>query len=90
MGRLRAKVNHAPHKANGVELGKPTVVREDGSEPGEGDNIADLFWQWDDSRYPDGFVDDEGTITVEDVDAKGKKVSRTLQFDAPADEPVEP
>ena len=82
MGRLRAKINHAPEKVNGVKMGLPIVVREDGTEPGEGDNIANLFWQWDDSRYPDGFVDDAGVITVQDVDPKGRKVSRTMRFDA--------
>jgi hypothetical protein len=62
MGRLRSKMNHRPTKVNGVELGEPVITREDGTPFQEGDNIADLVFAWDDSRLPDGLVDDTGRV----------------------------
>ncbi|MHB1098519.1 MAG: hypothetical protein ACYCZR_03075 [Burkholderiales bacterium] len=83
MGSLRAKINHAPERVNGVRLGEPTIVREDGSSPEPGDDIRDLFWQWNDSRIPDGVVGDTGVITVAvDADDGRDGKARTLAFDA--------
>jgi hypothetical protein len=71
MGRLRAKINHRPTKVNDVELGEPIITREDGTPFQEGDNIADLVFAWDDSRVPDGVVDEHGRVTLDAVDGPG-------------------
>lgn len=68
MGRLRSRLNATGEVVNDVVLGQPTVVGPDGEQPLPGDNIADLFFAWDDSALPNGelvdgeIVPDEPTL----------------------------
>jgi hypothetical protein len=79
MGQLRARIHHGTKATNGVTLGDPVVVRADGTPAAPGDDLADLFWVWDDPRLPTGLVDRAGVITVDEADpVTGKKPRITL------------
>lgn len=67
MGLLRSQTNVSGHTINGILLGDPVApVRVDGSPAQVGDNMADLFWGWDDAALPSGtveVVDGEPVVT---------------------------
>lgn len=75
MGRLRAKTNHRPTHVNGVQLGDPVITREDGTPFQDGDNIADLVFAWDDSRIPNGVVDELGAVALDKVETPGMELA---------------
>ena len=57
MGTLRSLTDHSGMSVNGVTLGDPVELDDDPST-----------FEWDDSRFPDGVIDAEGNITVDEVD----------------------
>ena len=59
MGTLRSASDCSGMKVNDLALGNPTFTDEitQGAEP---------LFTWDDSRLPKGFIDDEGTITIDE------------------------
>lgn len=59
MGTLRSTTDHSGLTVNGVTLGDPAQDMDDDGEPfGE--------YRWDDSRLPNGVIEDDGTITVDE------------------------
>jgi hypothetical protein len=61
MGTLRSMTDHSGMMVNGITLGQPAQDIDDNGEPvGE--------YRWDDSRLPDGVIDDGGEITMDEVD----------------------
>ena len=61
MGTLRSKSDCTGMSVNGIALGEPTFT----DEMIEG---ADSLFAWDDPRLPDGFIEDHGTITIDEVE----------------------
>ena len=57
MGTLRSLTDHSGMSVNGVTLGDPVELDDDPAT-----------FEWDDSRFPDGVIDYEGNITVDEVD----------------------
>jgi hypothetical protein len=57
MGTLRSLTDHSGMIVNGVILGDPVELDDD-----------PLSFEWDDSRFPDGVIDDEGKITIDEVE----------------------
>jgi hypothetical protein len=72
MGRIIGKTYNAATEVQGVRLGRPLVVKADGTPPEEGDSLADCFFAWDDSRIPDGEIDATGVLTVASDEPVGK------------------
>jgi hypothetical protein len=61
MGTLRSATDHSGMTVNGITLGDPARDIDANDEPvGE--------YRWDDSRLPDGVIDDSGEITIDEVD----------------------
>jgi hypothetical protein len=61
MGTLRSATDHSSMVVNGITLGEPARDVDDNGEPvGE--------YRWDDSRLPNGVIDDSGEITLDEVD----------------------
>jgi hypothetical protein len=61
MGTLRSATDHTGLVVNGVRLGEPVRDVDDNEQPvGE--------YRWDDARLPNGEIDDNGEITVDEVD----------------------
>lgn len=67
MGLLRSKTYTDNLTINDVLLGQPVIVNGNGQPFGPGDDIADLWFGWDDSRIPNGVLADNGTITVDET-----------------------
>ena len=65
MGTLRSKTNRTGVVVNGVTLGDAPITLIDGSAPQEGDTISELWFRWDDSRFPNGNVHADGTVDVD-------------------------
>ena len=66
MGRLRAKTWYPNVTVNGVALGQPPITDINGVAPTPGDSLtADLYFIWDDSRFPNGVVNADGTVTLD-------------------------
>jgi hypothetical protein len=57
MGTLRSLTNHSGMEVNGVILGDPVELDDDPAT-----------FEWDDSRFPNGEIDVEGNITIDEVD----------------------
>lgn len=55
MGTLRSHTDHTGMTVNGVLLGEPVNLDDDSST-----------FEWDDSAFPNGVIDAEGNITVDD------------------------
>jgi hypothetical protein len=61
MGTLRSETNHTGLMVYGITLGQPARDMDDNGEPvGE--------YRWDDSRLPNGVVEDDGTITLDETE----------------------
>jgi hypothetical protein len=61
MGTLRSDSDHSGLMFNGITLGQPARDMDDNDEPiGE--------YRWDDSRLPNGVVEDDGTITLDETE----------------------
>jgi hypothetical protein len=61
MGTLRSKTDHTGKVVNGITLGDPARDVDNNDEPvGE--------YRWDDSRLPNGVIEDDGTITLDETD----------------------
>ena len=61
MGTLRSETNHTGLMVNGITLGEPSCDMDDNDEPvGE--------YRWDDSRLPNGVVENDGTITLDEIE----------------------
>ena len=63
MGTLRSASDCSGLTVNGVTLGSPTFT----------DDVptfdADLIlFAWDDSRLPNGFIENDGTITIDELE----------------------
>ena len=61
MGTLRSKSDCTGMSVNGIALGEPTFA----DEIIEG---ADSLFAWDDPRLPNGFVGDDGDMTIDEVE----------------------
>ena len=68
MGTLRSKTNREGVVVNGVVLGSAPITLIDGSTPTPGDHIDDLWFIWDDSRFPTGLVYASGAVDVDEPD----------------------
>jgi hypothetical protein len=63
MGTLRSSSDCSGLLVNGITLGEPTftdVVLSLDPDP--------LLFAWDDPRLPNGVIEDEGTITIDETD----------------------
>jgi hypothetical protein len=62
MGTLRSASDCSGLLVNGITLGDPTFTDEitEGADP--------ILFAWDDSRLPDGIIEDDGTITLNETD----------------------
>jgi hypothetical protein len=61
MGTLRSITDHTGLMVNGITLGQPARDMDNNDEPiGE--------YRWDDSRLPNGVIEDDGTITLDETD----------------------
>jgi hypothetical protein len=58
MGLLRSKTYQQNITVNGVLLGQPTIVNEDGEPFTPGSNIEDLWFGWEDHRIPGGILEE--------------------------------
>jgi len=65
MGRLRAKTNRAGLSVNAVQLGEPVILSIDAEPLGPGDTISEAWFIWDDSAFPTGVVNADGTVTAD-------------------------
>lgn len=63
MGTLRSASDHTGLVVNSITLGQPARDTDENGEP-----LLDSEYRWDDSRLPNGFVEDNGTITVDDME----------------------
>lgn len=63
MGTLRSKTNRAGLEVNGVILGDAPITLIDGSSPEPGDTISELWFRWDDAKFPNGIVNGDGSVT---------------------------
>jgi hypothetical protein len=68
MGLLRSKTYAEHFTVNGVLLGQPTIVTAAGEPFTPGASMDDLWFAWDDSRIPNGEIDQDGNIIVDEVD----------------------
>jgi hypothetical protein len=59
MGTLRSASDCIGMGVNKITLGEPTFT----DEITEG---AESLFAWDDSRLPNGFIEDDGTITIDE------------------------
>jgi hypothetical protein len=61
MGTLRSMTDHTGLIVHSIVLGQPVRDIDDNDEQvGE--------YRWDDSRLPNGVVEDDGTITLDETD----------------------
>jgi hypothetical protein len=61
MGTLRSTTDHSGMIVNGITLGEPARDFDDEEQPvGE--------YRWDDARLPNGVIEDDGTITLDETD----------------------
>lgn len=65
MGTLRSKTNRAGLVVNGVMLGDAPIALLDGTAPQAGDSITDLWFIWNDSRFPNGNVHADGSVDID-------------------------
>jgi hypothetical protein len=63
MGTLRSMTDHTGLQVNGVTLGEP--ARDLGED---GEVLPDGEYRWDDSRLPNGTVDERGEITLDELE----------------------
>jgi hypothetical protein len=63
MGTLRSASDCTGMKVNGITLGDPTFTDEM-------DEGAVALFAWDDSLLPNGLINDDGTITVDETDGE--------------------
>ena len=68
MGTLRSKTNREGVVVNGVTLGSSVLSLLDGTPPQPGDHIEDLWFRWDDARFPTGLVYASGAVDVDEPD----------------------
>lgn len=66
MGTLRSKTNVSGLVVNEVTLGIAPISLVDGTPPQAGDSISDLWFIWDDSAFPNGVVNSDGSVTVDE------------------------
>ena len=59
MGTLRSNSDCTGMGVNNITLGDPTFTDEMTED-------AVPLCAWDDSRLPDGFIEDDGTITIDE------------------------
>jgi hypothetical protein len=61
MGTLRSETDHTGLVVNGITLGDPARdVDKDGGPAGE--------YRWDDARLPNGTINENGDMTLDEVD----------------------
>ena len=60
MGTLRSMTDYTGLIVNGITLGDPARETDDDGEP-----LPDSEYRWDDSRLPEGVIEDDGTITLD-------------------------
>jgi hypothetical protein len=61
MGTLRSTTDHTGMVVNKITLGDPVRdVDADGQPVGE--------YRWDDSRLPNGVIEDDGSVTLDETD----------------------
>jgi len=61
MGTLRSASDCSGMEVNDITLGQPARDVDDNDEPvGE--------YRWDDSRLPNGVIEDDGTITLDETE----------------------
>jgi len=68
MGTLRSKTNRKGVVVNGVTLGDPPISLLDGTAPQPGDKIDELWFLYDDPRFPTGVVYASGAVDVDEPD----------------------
>ena len=61
MGTLTSTSDCSGMVVNGIALGDPTFTDE------MTEDSAPLF-AWDDARFPNGVLDDEGNLTIDEVE----------------------
>jgi hypothetical protein len=61
MGTLRSAHDHSGLRVNGITLGNPARDIDE-----EGEVLTDSDYRWDDSLLPNGFIEDDGTITIDE------------------------
>ena len=61
MGTLRSMSDHTGLVVNSITLGQPARDTDDNGEP-----LLDGEYRWDDSRLPNGVIQDDGTITIDE------------------------
>lgn len=66
---LRSKTYADNLTIDGVLLGQPTIVNGSGVPYQPGDDIADLWFAWDDARIPSGVLEPDGSITPDTTTA---------------------
>jgi len=61
MGTLRSMSDHTGLIVNGITLGQPARDVDEKDNPvGE--------YRWDDSRLPNGVIEDDGSLTLDETD----------------------
>jgi hypothetical protein len=63
MGTLRSATDHTGLIVNGITLGEPARDTDDDGEP-----LPDSEYRWDDSRLPSGTLNDNGEITLDELE----------------------
>ena len=61
MGTLRSTSDHTGLVVNGITLGQPARDTDD-----NGELLLDSEYRWDDSHLPNGVIEDDGTITIDE------------------------
>jgi hypothetical protein len=62
MGTLRSTTDHTGMLVHGIALGEPVLDTDENEKPFGGE------YCWDDSRLPNGVIEDDGTITPDETD----------------------
>lgn len=62
MGTLRSTTDHTGRQVNGVTLGDAARHRDKNGKPVSGE------YRWDDSRFPNGVIEDDGTLTLDQAE----------------------
>jgi hypothetical protein len=63
MGTLRSVTDHTGMQMYGITLGDPVRNTGENDKPLPGSE-----YRWDDSRLPNGVIEDDGTITLDETD----------------------
>lgn len=67
MGTLRSKTYRTGLTINGVQLGQPVIAQAQAQPLEPGDTISEAWFCWDDEQFPNGIVNADGSVTIDQV-----------------------